>query len=384
VSPRSALALGVVPALKAVPALRVVPVLAAVVISGFVLLGATACREEGVIIDSPPPPPPTPARTYAMGWAPTPPRPDIDVFFEVVDSIARVAEITILQQPVPWPELLAGAPMDSLVEDRGGVADFLRAKGLEIIFLVDPLDGLDRRKEDPGLVDAGRSLLEPQIRALHDTWVREIAERVRPEWMGLASEINTLAARGDPALYAEILDMINTLAPAVRQLSPVTRVFVSFQVDEANGAFGDPIIDHFALIDAFDIDALGLSSYPVFAFGTPADIPADHFTRFDQATDLPLIFVEGGWSSEDTQLLRANPQEQVEFFQRYEEFLDEVAAEAWVMLTYADLDIPSLGLPPDRAATLSNFAFMGIVDSDLRRKPSFVEWDRIFRRPRAP
>jgi hypothetical protein len=319
-----------------------------------------------------------------MGWAPTPPRPDIDLFFEVVDSIARVAEITLLQQPVPWPELLAGAPMDSLVEDRGGVADFLRAKGLEIIFLVDPLDGLDRRREDPGLVDAGRSILEPQIRTMHDAWVREITDRVRPEWMGLASEINTLAARGDPALYAEIVDMINTLAPAVRQLSPTTRVFVSFQVDEANGAFGDPIIDHFALIDDFDIDALGLSSYPVFAFETPAEIPADHFTSFDQATDLPLIMVEGGWSSEDTQLLRADPQEQVEFFRRYEEFLDEVAAEAWVMLTYADLDIPSLELPPDRAATLSNFAFMGIVDSELRRKPSFVEWERIHDRPLAP
>lgn len=342
-------------------------------------LPIVACGDDGTT--DPDPPFGGEPRTYAMGWSPAPPRPDGALFLEVVDSIAAVAEVTILQQPVPWPELLAGAPMDSLVDDRGFVADFLRAKGLEIVFLVDPLDGLDRRKEDPGLVEAGRSILEPEIRALHEEWVRRIAERVRPPWFGLASEINTLAARGDPGLYAEILDMINTLAPQVRQRSPGTTVFVSFQADEANGMFGDPIIDHFALIDDFDIDALGLSSYPVFVFETPADVPADYFTAFDEATDLPLLLVEGGWNSAETPLTSGTPQEQADYFARYEELLDGVGAELWVLLTFTDLDIPALGLPPDRALILSNFAHMGILDVDLQRKPAYADWARIFARP---
>jgi hypothetical protein len=54
------------------------------------------------------------------------------------------------------------------------------------------------------------------------------------------------------------------------------------------------------------------------------------------------------------------------------------------MLTFTDLDIPSFGLPPDRALTLSNFAFMGILDTELRRKPSNAEWARIFDRPLSP
>ncbi len=340
-----------------------------------------ACAGDGA---GPAPPSPPPARSYAMGWAPGAPRPETELILQVVDSIARVADVTILQQPVPWPQLLAGAPMDSLVQDRGGVADFLRAKGLEIVFLVDPLDGLDRRKEDPGLADAGRTILEPDIRDTHESWVRAIAARVRPEYMGLASEINTLAARGDPALFDELLDLINELAPEVRAISPGTQVFVSFQADEAYGAFGDPIIDHYALIDDFDIDALGLSSYPVFAFETPQEIPADYFAAFAAATELPLVFVEGGWNSRDTQLTRGTPQEQVDFFTRYETLLDGVGARLWVMLTFTDLDIASLGLPPDRAATLSNFAFMGIVDENLARKPAFAEWERIFARPLAP
>lgn len=197
-------------------------------------LAAAGCGEG----TGPPPPEPPAARTYAMGWAPSPPRPEVDLFFQMVDSAAAVSEATIVQQPVPWPELLAGAPMDSLVEDRGGLVDFLRARGFqEIVFLVDPLDGLDRTKEVPELVEAGRSILEPEIRAMHETWVREIAGRTRPEWFGLASEINTLGTLGDPALYAEIVELVNTLAPQIRSRSPGTRVFVSFQADEALGHF---------------------------------------------------------------------------------------------------------------------------------------------------
>ena len=353
---------------------------------GFLALASmlTACGDS--IAPAPPPPPqPAQTRSFAMGFAPGLPRPGtVAEVIEIIDSLVVVADATIIQQAVPWPELLAGVPMDSLVEDRSGLTDFLRARGLEIVFLVDPLDGLDRRREPFELVAAGRSLMEPAIRQMHEDWVRAIATRVQPEWFGLASEINTLAAQGDPALYAEILDLVNTLAPQIRARSPGTRVFVSFQADEANGAFGVPPIDHFALIDDFDIDALGLSSYPVFAFDTPADVPADYFMSFAAATSLPLIFVEGGWNSADTQLTNGTPQEQADWVSRYAQMLDDVDAELMVLLTFTDFDIPALGLPPDRAATLSNFAFMGIFDTELRRKAAYGAWVAWFERLRAP
>jgi hypothetical protein len=45
----------------------------------------------------------------------------------------------------------------------------------------------------------------------------------------------------------------------------------------------------------YDIDALRLSSYPGFFFDSPADVQTDYFSRFDEATTLPLLMVEGGW-----------------------------------------------------------------------------------------
>ncbi|MFQ5538753.1 MAG: hypothetical protein ACE5GJ_15055, partial [Gemmatimonadota bacterium] len=150
-------------------------------------------------------------RSYLMGWAPTAPRPDLGLLLRTIDSMAVVSEVALVQQAIPWKELLAGAPMDSLLTDRRLLADYLRSKGLEVMFLVDPLDGLDRTREDPGLVAVGRSIREAEIRALHDRWVLGVAERIHPSFLGLASEINTLAALGDPDLYGAVRTMINEL-----------------------------------------------------------------------------------------------------------------------------------------------------------------------------
>lgn len=353
-------------------------------IPSLAILSLAACGGDATQPDPSPTVPPDAGepRTFLMGWSPIAPRPETPLLLDLIDSIAAVSEVMLVQQGVPWEPLLAGAPMDSLVQDVAQLTDFIVAKGMQVMFLVDPLDGLDRTKEDPALVDAGRTILEPEIRTLHEEWVRQVASRVAPRWFGLASEINTMAALGDPTLYAEVLDLINTLSPQVRQISPASQVFVSFQADQANGVLGSTGgIDHFALIDDFDVDALGLSSYPVFAFDDPSEVPADYFAVFDQATALPLIMVEGGWSSENVPWSQGTPDQQRRFFTVYEGLLDGVDAEAWVMLTFTDIDFNNFGLPPDRALGLSNFGFMGILDVDLQRKPSYVEWARTFARP---
>jgi len=318
-----------------------------------------------------------------MGWGLQPPKPTEESIIATAMAMSQVAEFGIIQQAVPWARLFAGATIEEMVAETKGLADFLRALGLQVVFLVDPLDGLNRTLEPPELVEAGRSILEPEIRALHEAYVLEAAREIRPAYYGLASEINTLAAHGDPVLYAELVDLNNTLAPQIRAIAPSAQVFVSFQVDDAWNLFPlpPPQIDHFALIDDFDIDALGLSSYPVFVWEAPDQIPDTYFSRFRDATDLPLILVEGGWSSEDVGGVQGTLEEQAAFFRRFEELLDGVEAPLWVMLIFADFDVASFGLPPNREASLSNFAFMGIVDSELQPKPSFSVWEEILSRP---
>lgn len=320
-------------------------------------------------------------RTYGVGWAVTPPRATTESVIETAQRVAALGEFTLIQQSPPWSRILGGEPMEELVEEPAGLADFMKAMGQEIVLLVDPLDGLDRRREPPDLVEAGRSILEPEVRAFHEDWTRRLTERIRPAYLGLASEINTLAAHGDRELYDALVNTIDGLTAEMRQAYPELRTFVSFQVDDAWNLLIPDGYDHFALIDDFDVDALGLSSYPVFAFDDPGDIPADYFRVFRDHTDLPLMLVEGGWSSAPTAWSDGTPEQQAEFFRVYEKLLDGVEAELWVFLIYADLAIEEWGLPPEREAGLSNFAHMGIVDRDFRPKPAFSEWERILARP---
>jgi hypothetical protein len=317
-----------------------------------------------------------------MGWSVTPPRLTTESVLATAELVVELGEVTLMQSAPPWSRILAGDPLDELVEEPGGLADYMRALGTEdIVFVVDPLDGLDRRREPLELVEAGRSILEPEIRALHEEWVRTVVRRIQPGYLGLASEINTLGAHGDPTRYVALVDMINDMAAEVRALQPGIQVFVSFQVDDAWNLLIPDGADHFALIDDFDIDALGLSSYPVFVFEEPALIPDDYFSRFQQHTDLPLILVEGGWSSGATAWGSGTPVEQAAFFRRFEQLLDSVDGALWVFLIPADLALDGWGLSAERESTLSNFATMGILDEALQPKPAYEEWVRILGRP---
>ena len=93
--------------------------------------------------------------------------------------------------------------------------------------------------------------------------------------------------------------------------------------------------------------------------------------------------MEGGWSSTVAGGTNGTPEEQADFFRRMAALLDGVRAEAWVFLLYADLDLESYNLPPDREAGFANFSRMGIVDVELRPKPAAAVWDSVFTRPLA-
>jgi hypothetical protein len=328
-------------------------------------------------------------RSYAMGWAPTPPVFSTSAIIATAQAMAPVSEYALVQREVPWDQLLAGATPQQLLDNEQPFIDFLRSLGMKIVYLVDPLDGLDRTKEPPSLVAAGGSLLQANVLTTHENWVRAVAQRFHPEYFGLASEINSLAAHGSMTLYNTIVGMVNTLTPDIHALDPGAKVFVSFQMEDAwqlPGGFPPSPVDQFALISNFNIDALGLSSYPSFVLAHASDIPADYYQRFAQTTSLPLLQVEGGWSSAASPWGGGTPAEQAKYFARVGALLDGVGAKLWVMLFYNDLNLadPSWNLPPDRQAILQNFATLGITDTTLAPKPAYYDWKRLFERPLIP
>jgi hypothetical protein len=357
-----------------------IPLLLAVsAAAGAAVTGTTPASHAAPIV--------TRTRSYAMGFAPTPPVTTTPSILATAQAMAPVSEYALIQREAPWPTLLAGGSISAELDNEQPFIDYLRSLGMKIVWLVDPLDGLDRTKEPPTLVAAGHSLLEPSILAMHEAWVRAVAQRFHPEYVGLASEINTLAAHGSTTLYSTIVSMVNTLTPDIHALDPGAKVFVSFQVEDAwqHAPFPPSAIDQFALIAGFNIDALGLSSYPSFGFAHPADMPDNYYQRFAQASSLPLLQVEGGWSSAGSAWGPGSPADQAAYIDRLSILLDGVRARLWITLIFADLNLadPSWGLPPDRQAALLNFASQGLTASDFTPKPAYAEWQAIFSRPLA-
>jgi hypothetical protein len=330
-------------------------------------------------------------RTYAMGFSILPPVPSVEATIDFVPRVAEVGEYTIIQREVPWRRLRAGDSIDEILDDEwDGYVEFVtEAHGLRLVILVDPLDGLDRTRESPEARAAGATLMDPGDRAIHEAFVLEVARRYQPDYLGLASEINTMAAHGDPAFYVLLRDMINGLIPEIREVSPDSKIFVSHQVDDAWGLFGESNVeDQFSVVRDFEAtDVVGLSSYPVFFWDRPEDIPDDYYQRYADESGKPLIQVEGGWSSERTAFMgptrQASLEVQTRYFIRLFELLDGVEAELVVLLTMADLDLsrPEWGLTEETRAGLSNFARMGILDTALQPKPAFAVWVDAFERP---
>src|SRR5688572_20381849 len=112
-------------------------------------------------------PPNAPApqlRSWRMGFSAIPPKPDFGVLLASLDLWTRRADAAILHFEPPWDTLLAGARIDSaVILQHQGLVSYYRAKGLQVVIMLDATNGLDRSAESAALVTAGRSLAEPEV-----------------------------------------------------------------------------------------------------------------------------------------------------------------------------------------------------------------------------
>ena len=325
-----------------------------------------------------------PARSYRMGFSPLPPRNDPAAVFASLEMWTARADAGIMHVQLPWAAMLAGSSATAEVQkDPLGVANYYRAKGLQVVVVLDPTDGLDRAAEAPELVAANRSLREPQIQLLYRQYAAAILAQIHPEFLGLAAETNLIRAIAPAPLYAAVVKVANDAAAEVRAQSTTTKLFVSVQVETAWGLL--PQAGGFqgiaADLAAFPfVEALGLSSYPYAAWPDPAQIPLDYYQRLSGTTGLPVLVVEGGWTSSSVSTVVSTPEKQATYFRRQSALLDAANALFVFQLTFTDLDLSSF--PPPVPANLSFFAYLGLVDADLVPKPALGVWDSLFSLPR--
>jgi hypothetical protein len=179
--------------------------------------------------------------------------------------------------------------------------------------------------------------------------------------------------------------MTNAAAARLHTLAATPPLYVSVQVETAwgrlqGGGYAGIAQD---LADFPFLDALGLSSYPYLGgFADPDSLPLDYYARPQRESGHPVLVVEGGWSSISLGTFSSSPVEQARYLDDQARLLDSARAVALFQLTFADLDLTAITVPP--GSILPLFAHLGVVDSALGAKPALASWDRLLGRPRSP
>jgi hypothetical protein len=78
----------------------------------------------------------------------------------------------------------------------------------------------------------------------------------------------------------------------------------------------------------------------------------------------------------------STPIKQQRWITRQMQLLDQAAALFVFQLTFTDLDLTGVPLPP--GSVLPLFASLGLVDATLNPKPALSTWDAAFARPGPP
>jgi len=346
-----------------------------------------------------PAPPPTPRagesvfdqEGTAFGFFPSPPEITLESVLRHFGDLGDHADFILAQPGIPWQAWESeGEPEPQPLIDLRNQAILAEQNGLEMVFVVDPLNGLNRR-EFLGL-PAGweASFANPEVRRAHKAFSLWIVRTFHPRYLGLASEINTYAD-AHPEDFANYLSLYEEVYQAVKAEAPETQIFVSFQWEDLNNLFPtaaegrQPYQVNWDQVEAFEpnLDVWVISSYPFVAFPSGAAIPAGYYTPLLSRTEKPLAVAEGGYTSMPAGPFAGTPEDQVDYLEAVHAQLGSRLC-FWVYLLLSDFDHDSYaaamrtsGTSQADISTLELFESVGLQASDGTPKPGLAVWDNL-------
>lgn len=325
----------------------------------------------------------------AYGFFPSPPEVSTDSVLKLYKDLGNHADFVLLQQNVPWQDFVNSVDGESKSRtDLVNQVKLAQQNHLEYVFVVDALNGLNRRDFMglPSGWDANFS--NPKVRTAYTNYTLWIMRMFHPGYLGLASEINTYmdAHPGDAPSF---ISLYNEIYKAVKAESPGTQIFVTFQWEDLNnlipsaGEGRQPYHTNWDEVEAFEpnLDLWVISSYPFIVFKSGADIPSDYYTPLLSQTSKPLAVAEGGYTSKPVGSLPGSPEDQVAYLNAIHGQIGPRLA-FWVYLLLNDFNLGSYSLfmlgngqNPLDVATLGMFASVGLRNFDGTPKPAMEVWD---------
>lgn len=318
-----------------------------------------------------------------MGFSANPPKATNESALATIEAWAPRADAAIMHVSVPYKALLTGTTAAAYVNAVNlPLASYYRGKGFPLAVTLDVTDGLNRAAEAPELVELGRSITDTAVQSVYRQYAQAVVSIVRPQYLGLAAETNLIRLQAPAAVYGAMVQMANAAAADVARMSgKLPLLYASVQADVA---WGPPPAAYRGVEQDFSdfpfVQVLAISSYPYFVYPDPDQIPLDYYSRLAGGRHLPIMVVEGGWTSASVGAVQSSPATQARYLRRQERLLDSAKAIAVFQLNYTDIDISAYPPQPPGSA-LALFTSIGFVDTAFKAKAALSTYDSIFARP---
>jgi len=323
----------------------------------------------------------------AYGFFNSPPEISLESVFQLYDNLGRHADAVLYQSGIPWMDFKDNPDEESeKIDDLKNQMILAHRENLEGIFIIDPLNGLNRREFQQLPEGWKAGFRNPDVRSAMKNFALRIVREFHPRYLGLASEINTYAD-AYPEDFEYFLSLYRDIYDTVKKEAPETKIFVTFQWEDLNNLWYQPgEKDYFPEVikwnqmEIFEprLDLWVISSYPYITFPSAEDIPENYYTPLLTRTDKELAIAEGGWISEDFRLLEASEGDQEGYLNAIHRQIGNRMA-FWIYLLIQDISTESYSqyIKGKDLDTLGYFTTVGLISPDGTPKAALSLWDRF-------
>ena len=367
------------------PQLRVALYAALLALLALAALGCRVERVEEPGFSATPRPEAGEPRPFRLGFSALPARLDDAAYVEALDLTALYGDLLLIQRSPTWAEFLPGVePSEELREQTQREARAIEERNLTLFYAIDPYAPADRGRL-AALPDgyAGAGLLNPDLRAALVTEARFVAGAYQPAFLAFGIEVNATFDRS-AAEYEAYLGVYREVYDVVKQVSPRTLVFPTFQYEQLLGVTPWEIAHppRWERLEEFGerLDLVAIATFPSLVHEVARNIPADYYAQLRDHTNLPIAFAAVGFSSAQGPggINSSTPDEQ----RRYLVCLlaDAEALQSPFVVWYASRDPQFVSDLPIELLRSS-----GLLDTAGQPKDAWPVWADAAQRPyRAP
>ncbi len=319
-------------------------------------------------------------RPFLLGVSSVPQNPTDDSYREAFEFAATAGEVILVQRAPPWTEFVPGGQISERTERLTRFErDLAKDNKLKLFLAIDPTDPADRGRLaglPPNLL--GRDFADNQIRSAFISYAKYLALNYKPAYLALGVEVDMFFNRRGDAAFRTFQSLYFEAYDAVKDVSPATLVFPTFQYEDMQALLdlGQPMQPAWTLVGRFEpkLDAVAVTSFPGFAYTTVEQVPQAYYSQLKTRFQKPLILASVGWTSGPNADGLGSEDQQAAYLRRTMAEAESIGAE--VVVWYLGRDIEQAPLP-----AFSPLSTMGLYRTDGRAKAVWLIWRSYLNRP---